>query len=138
MQSVFARSFEDDERITRAAGEIEEGALAQRCVLILGHAALDPYVAAFLSAVEFPVRFHSGGFQFDGVSYTDKGQAVLCTYWHPGVEGGGVTVVFANSTGAIPRAKNVPMYDRSLVIFKDRRPILRRDFERRHVVRVEP
>ncbi len=138
MGSVFARGFEDDERITRAAGEIEQGALAQRCVLILGDAVLDPYVAAFLSAIEFPVRFQSGGFTFDGVSYTDQGQAVLCTYWHPGVEGGGVTVVFANSTRAIPRAQNVPMYDRSLVIFKDRRPILRHDFERSHVVRVEP
>jgi hypothetical protein len=55
----------------------------------------------------------------------------------PGVSGGGVTVLYANSQEATPAANVIPMYDRGLVIFKDRRPILRHDFERRHVVRVE-
>ena len=55
----------------------------------------------------------------------------------PGMAGGGVTVLYGNSEAAIPKATNVPMYDRSLVIFKDPVPPLRRDFERRDIVRVE-
>ncbi|MGB2987175.1 MAG: M1 family aminopeptidase [Phycisphaerae bacterium] len=139
LQEIFERSFDDegDERIVRTVGSIEGGALAEHCVLILGEAVRDPYVGAFLSASEFPVRFMDEGFEFDGVEYTDEGDAVLCTIRHPDMEGGGVTVVYANSEAAIPPARNIPMYDRSAVIFKDRRAVLRKDFEHRHVVRVE-
>ncbi len=137
LQSIFQRSFEENECITRTVGSIETGALAERCALILGDAVHDPYVAGFLSAIEFPVRFTEEGFEFDGVTYADTGHAVLCTAAHPGVAGGGVTVLYANSDGAIPAARTVPMYDRSLVIFKNRRPVLRRDFEHRRIVQVE-
>ncbi len=139
LQSIFESSFDEegDERITRTVGDIEEGALAERCALILGEAVHDPYVAGFLTAIEFPVRFTEEAFEFDGVTYADDGYAVLCTVAHPGVLGGGVTVLYANSESATPAANVIPMYDRSLVIFKDRRATLRHDFERRHVVRVE-
>jgi len=50
---------------------------------------------------------------------------------------GGVTVVFANSEAAIPKAVNVPMYEHSLVIFRNGRPIIRRDFEKPKIVSVE-
>jgi len=136
VQSVFESSFEKDERVVRKVGDIENGALAERCALILGEAVRDSYVGAFLDAIEFPVRFTSKCFEFDGVTYSDPGYAVLCTAVHPGVDGGGVTVLFANSEEAIPPAMFLPMYDRSMVIFKDGRPILRRDFERRNVVTV--
>ena len=119
------------------AGDIPEGALAERCVLILGDAVSDPYTKGFLSAIEFPVRWIEDGFEFEDVGYRDPGDAILCTVRHPGVEGGGVTVLFANSVAAIPKPRNVPMYDRSLVIFKDGVPTLRRDFEIARVVHVE-
>lgn len=136
IRAIFEKSFTAEERTVRLAGDIETGALAERCALILGAAVRDSYVGAFLDAVEFPVRFTKRCFVFDGVTYADPGDAVLCTVTHPGVAGGGVTVVFANSEAAIPIPMFLPMYDRSLVIFKDRRPILRRDFERRHIVSV--
>ena len=117
-------------------GDIETGALAERCALILGNAVRDSYVGAFLDAIELPVRFTRKCFEFDGVTYPDPGYAVLCTVVHPGVDGGGVTVVFANSEEAIPPAMFLPMYDRSLVIFKNGRPILRRDFELRNRVTI--
>ncbi|MFQ5413274.1 MAG: M1 family metallopeptidase [Phycisphaerae bacterium] len=135
IRSMIEPSFEDDERVAYTAGDIEEGALAERCVLILGDAVRDAYTAAFLSAIEFPVHWTDNGFEFDGVTYTADDDAVLCTIAHPGVPGGGVTVVYANSEPAIPGA--VTFYDRSLVIFKDRKPVLRRDFERRRIVPVE-
>ncbi|UCE60153.1 MAG: hypothetical protein JSU63_00085 [Phycisphaerales bacterium] len=137
IQSVFESSFEEDERTTVVVGSIEEGALAERCVLILGDAARDPYVSAFLSAVEFPVQWLDEGFEVDGAEYTEPGDAVLCTARHPGVPGGGVTVVYANSVEAVPRAMIVPMYDRSLVIFKDGRRTSYRDYEPRTTVTVD-
>lgn len=137
VKSVFEKRFEEDQRITRTAGNIEPGALAERCVVILGDAVHDDYAGAFLDAVEFPVRFTDAGFEFDGQTYTDPGHAVLCTVSHPDVAGGGVTVVYANSESAIPPATFLPMYDRSLVIFKNRMAVLRHDFERRRVVTVQ-
>ena len=136
MASVFGSSFRENERIELTAGDLSDGVLAKQCVLILGDAARDPFVAAFLSAVEFPVKFTNEGFVYDGLTYADAEDAVLCTIRHPDVTGGGITVVFANSSAAVPAAWNVPMYDRSLVIFKDKMPVLRRDFERRHIVPV--
>jgi len=136
-QSVFESTYAPEKRIVRAAGSIEEGALAERCVLILGEAVRDPYVAGFLRAIDFPLAWTSHAFEFDGQAYNDPGDAVLCTARHPGVPGGGVTVVYGNSEAAIPKAAAVPMYEHSLVIFRDGRPVLRRDFERPSVVRVE-
>jgi len=136
VQNIFERSFEAHERLAAVAGEIDDGALAERCVLILGDAGSDTYVAAFLGAIEFPVRCFAGGFEFDGTEYTDAGDAVLCTARHPGVAGGGVTLLYANSDRAIPKPFNVPMYDHSLVIFRDQTPTVRRDFEPQNVVPV--
>ncbi len=137
LQSIFESSFPEEQRIVRTAKELEAGALAERSVLILGDAVRCPYVSGFLSAIEFPVRFDARGFEFDGVLYPESRQAVLCTVAHPGVKGGGVTVVFANSEAAYPSAANIPMYDASLVIFQDRKAILKRDFERRRIVVVD-
>ncbi len=139
LQSIFESSFDEegDELIVRTVGEIEEGALAERCALILGDAVHDSYVAGFLSAIEFPVRFTEDGFEFDGVTYAEEEHAFVCTVSHPGVPGGGVTALYGNSEAAIPPANFIPMYDRSLVIFKNRMPIYRHDFERRNVIAVD-
>ncbi len=118
MKEWFASAFEEDERIELIAGDIEEGALAERCVLILGDAALDPYVSGFLTAIDFPVRFMPGEFEYGGTVYSDPSQAVMCTARHPGVEGGGVTVIFANSANAVPRAQVIPYYPYSMVVFQ--------------------
>jgi len=53
------------------------------------------------------------------------------------VAGGGVTVVYANSEAAIPKAMNVPMYEHSLVIFRNGRPVVRHDFGKPRIVSVE-
>jgi hypothetical protein len=137
LQSVFENDFEEDERHTLVVGDIEEGALAERCVLIVGEAVRDPYVAAFLGAIEFPVRWLEDGFELAGVRYTDPGDSVLATASHPGVPGGGVTVVYANSEEAFPNPRHVTFYDRSVVVFKNRRPTTRRDLEHHKVVPVE-
>jgi len=137
VRTVFERSFDEDERRAVTTGEVEDGALAESCVLILGRAVRDPYVSAFLSAIEFPVRWSEQGFRFDDVAYDDPGYAILCTAAHPGVPGGGVTVLYANSDAAIPTPMNVPFYDRSVIIFKDGRPIVRRDLEHRPIVSVD-
>jgi hypothetical protein len=131
LREIFESSFEEDgEVVAYTVGDIAEAALARRCVLILGRAVHDPYIAAFLSAIEFPVRFTENGFELHNVVYDEPGYTLLCTVRHPDVPGGGVTVIYANTDEAIPRPWNIPMYDRSLVIFKDHRPILRHDFER--------
>lgn len=137
LQATFESSFDEKERIVLRAGDIKPGELADRCALILGQAVHDPYVSAFLGAVEFPVRFVENGFLFDAVRYGDPDDAVLCTVAHPGVPGGGITVLYANSAEAIPPAAFIPMYDRSLIIFKNKRAVLRRDFEPRRIVPVD-
>ena len=137
MQEIFAGSFDESEKMERIAGKVEGDALAERCALILGDAARDPYIAAFLAAVEFPVTFEEEGFTFDGEDYFDPGDAILATAAHPGLSGGGITVIFANSEKAIPSAFAIPMYDRSVVVFHNKRPILRQDLEHRAVVIVE-
>jgi len=136
VKQIFEGGFENDERMTLQAGEQNEGALAERCVLILGNAVRDPYVAAFLSAVEFPVTWDEDGFEVSGVRYDDPKDSVLCTAAHPGVPGGGITVVYANSEDAAPRGMNIPMYEHSLVIFEDGRPTVRLDFEKHQSVAV--
>jgi hypothetical protein len=138
LRGIFESSFEEDGEFVRYdVGNIMQGALAERCVLILGQAVHDPYVSAFLSAIEFPVRFGETGFELHNVTYNEPGYALLCTVRHPDVPGGGVTVIYGNTDDAIPRPWNIPMYDRSLVIFKNQRPILRHDFELKEAVRVE-
>ncbi len=137
IKATFESSFEEPARLARIAGDIEPGALAERSALILGEAVHDPYVAAYLSAIEFPIRFTDTGFEFDGTAYQRPEHAVLCTVSHPGVPGSGVTVVFANSEAAIPSPFRIPMYDRSLVIFEEGKPVLQRDLENHRIVQVE-
>ncbi len=137
VQSIFESSFEEDERITMAAGEPNETALAKRCVLILGDAVRNPYIAAFLSAVEFPVSWDEDGFEVSGVRYDAPDDGILCTMAHPGVPGGGITVVYGNSEAGIPKPMNIPMYEHSLVIFDQAKPIVRLDFEKHPTVTVE-
>jgi hypothetical protein len=62
--SVLESRFEEDERVTLTVGSIGEGALVKTCLLILGEAVRDAYVAAFPSAVELPVHFTDEGFRF--------------------------------------------------------------------------
>ncbi|MDO8632497.1 MAG: M1 family aminopeptidase [Phycisphaerales bacterium] len=134
----FESSFSAEERIERTPQDLRADAdLAERSALILGEAVRDPAVEAFLSAIEFPVRWIDGGFEFEENEYDDPGDAVLCTMRHPGVSGGGVTVVFANSESAIPQARLISFYEHSLVIFRDGMPVLRQDFEPSQAVRVE-
>ncbi len=137
IQAIFESSYKPSQRIVRTAGSIEEGALAERCVLVLGDAVRDSYVAGFLAAIDFPITWHEGGFEFEGTRYDDSGDGLLCTVAHPGVPGGGVTVVYGNTPDAIPREMNIPMYEHSLVIFQSGRPVLRHDFERQRIVPVD-
>ncbi|MCO6435830.1 MAG: hypothetical protein J5J06_01935 [Phycisphaerae bacterium] len=138
LQKTFESSFKKDGvTASLVAGDIREGALAGNNVLILGDAVHDGYVSGFLSAIEFPVKWTDEGFEFEGVAYTDPGDALLCTVRHPDVVGGGITVVYANSEEALPRAGLVPFYDNSLVIFQNGTPQVRRDFEHHDVVEVE-
>jgi len=136
IQSIFESSFSKDERMTLSAGEKNGDALAERCLLILGNAVHEPFVAAFLSAVEFPVTWTDKGFEVSGVQYEDPGDAVLCTARHPGVPGGGITVVYANSDAAIPRPMTIPMYAHSMVIFHNKVPTVRLDLEKHEEVPV--
>jgi hypothetical protein len=137
VQSIFESSFEENEHFAMTADQLGEGSLADRCVLVLGDAVRHPYVSGFLTAAEFPVRWNESGFTISGVEYNDPKDAVLCTVRHPGVEGGGITVIYANSDVAIPKAMNIPMYDRSLIVFEDGKPSVRLDFEQRNIVHVE-
>ena len=137
MRELFQSSVGSGDIAHHEVGRIAEGALAERSVLILGDAVRDPYVAGFLGAIEFPVHWLNDGFEFENVRYTEPADAVLCTIRHPGTERGGVTVLLANSEAAIPKAENVRMYDRSLIIFKDQTPVVRRDFEPARIVPVE-
>lgn len=133
----FESSFEPAQRQSKVSNQIKpEADLAERCVLILGQAARDPVVNAFLSAIDFPIRWSESGFAFEDQEFNESGHAVLCTARHPGVPGGGVTVVYGNSEAAIPRAELIPFYENSMVVFKDGIPVFRRDFEPKNVVPV--
>ena len=89
-----------------------------------------------MSAVEFPVTWDENGFEVSGVRYDDPKDSLLCTVAHPGVPGGGITVVFANSEDAAPKGMNIPMYEHSLIIFENSRPTVRLDFEKHQSVAV--
>jgi hypothetical protein len=131
--TIFESSFEPLERVRRTPDElIPDEDLAERCVLILGEAARDPVVNAFLAAIDFPLLWTDKGFIFEDQEFGEPGHAVLCTVRHPGVPGGGVTVVYGNSEEAIPRAELIPFYENSMIVFRDAVPILRRDFELRN------
>ncbi len=137
LKSIFAEGKDDENVTVFKAGQIEQGRLADTNLLILGEAVRDPYIEAFLSAIQFPLKWIDGGFEFDGVTFSQPGDAVLCTARQPGVQGGGVTVLFANSNKAIPRAMLIPFYDHSAVIFHDQKPIIRSDFEIHNIVEVD-
>jgi hypothetical protein len=136
IRDSFAKSFEESEHLALTAGSIDAGALTGRCVLILGAAVHDTFVNNFLGAIEFPVSFVSTGFVFEGVTYSEPGDGILVTVHHPDVPDGGITVVYGNSDAAVPGAISIPFYDRSLIIFKDRKPVVRHDFERNQIVPV--
>lgn len=137
LSKTFQSSFEPNERVVKSAAEVRaDKDLAERCALILGEAVREPTVNAFLAAIEFPVRWSDEGFAFEDQEFVEPGHAIMCTVRHPGVPGGGVTVVYGNSEAGIPRAELIPFYENSMVIFKDGIPVLRRDFEPRQVVPV--
>lgn len=133
----FAESFEEDERLDLYAGTADVDGLVDRCTLILGDAVHEPKIKAFLEGIDFPVQWTAEGFVFDGTAHTDEGDGVLCTVSHPAVEGGGITVVYANSEEAIPKAFLIPHYPYSIVIFKNGMASLRQDFEKHHKVSVK-
>ncbi len=137
LKSIFATGKDEKNVTVFQAGQIEQGRLADTNLLILGEAVRDPYIEAFLSAIQFPLKWVEGGFEFDGVNFSQAGDAVLCTARQPGVQGGGVTVLFANSKEAIPRAMLIPFYDHSAVIFHNQKPIIRSDFEIHNIVEVD-
>ncbi len=139
LKTIFEGSFDEegDDRLAFTAGDVDASQLTNHCLLILGDAVHDSQVRAFLGEMSFPVHFAADGFEFDGVTYSKPGQSVLATFGHPGVEGGGVTVLFANSREAIPAAYLIPFYADSLVIFEDGHPTVRSDFERFNEVIVE-
>lgn len=134
-------SFEDavgKENCTAShAGHMDGAVFEDRNVLILGNAVRDPSVRRFLDEIQFPVTWTDYGFLYDGLDYVEAGDAILCTVRHPSVPGGGVTIVFANDVSAVPKAAYIPMYEHSTVVFKNGRPTVRADHERRVVVEVE-
>ena len=125
-------------RTTLTVGRIGPGELAERSLLILGDAVRDPYVAGFLSAVEFPVRLTPRGFTYDGVSYEKPGHAVLCTIKHPGVSTGGITILLANSPDAWPAPCDILQSLESVVVYDRGVPVVRRDVEPDTTVPVQP
>jgi len=137
LKSIFATGKKEDKVTVFKAGKIQQRRLADTNLLILGEAVRDPYIEAFLSAIQYPLKWIEGGFEFEGVTYAQPGDAILCTARQPGVEGGGVTVLFANSDEAIPRAMLIPFYDHSVVIFHNQKPIIRSDFEIHNIVEVD-
>lgn len=137
-QGIFESPFAEDRRREFVAGAVEGGPLAASNVLVLGDAVYDVDLAAFLESMDFPVSFSERGFRYAGQEYTGEGDAILCTASHPGLPGGGVTVLFANADDAIPRAQIIPFYDRSVIIFRDGAAVHRDDLERRIIVPVEP
>lgn len=137
LQKDFERSFKPKEVRSLAATELSPGALTNTSVLIVGNAVRDPFVAGFLTAVEFPVQWTDSGFILDGKEYTDSTNAVLASDHHPDHPEGGITVLFANSTEAIPRAMLIPFYEHSIVVFEAGRAVLKRDVEKPLRVKVE-
>lgn len=137
LQKEFERSFKPDQVRGCIASALTPGALQHASVLILGDAARDPFVSGFLTAVDFPLRWTESGFILDGREFTDPAHAVLASDHHPDHPDGGVTVLFANSESAIPRAMLIPFYEHSIVVFESGRAILRRDVEKLPRVKVE-
>ncbi len=138
LRTIFESSFEKKEQKAEAPDKVDEDVLRSNSILILGNGVRDPVVAKFLEDIGLTVRWGDNGFEFDGTRYTDPGDAILCSMVHPDQDPGGITILFANSDEAIPKAFTVPFYDRSLVIFKDGKAMHRHDFEPRHAVAVEP
>lgn len=134
---AFTSKFADDDVLTLRAGTFDPDDLAGRSVLICGPAVRDDWAAALLSEAWCPVSFSEGRFTFDGVTYAGAAEAVLCTVPHPQVAGGGISVVYGNTAEALPNGFNLLMYEHSLLVFRDQRPVVRRDLEYREVVEVE-
>lgn len=114
-----------DSRKTLAPSQLAEGALARRGVLIVGSAALSPYVSGFLSAVDFPVRCEPNGFEALDESFDGPLDAVVATIRHPGNASAGISLVYANSRAAIPLDRVVAENPYSVVVFRAGRPIVR-------------
>lgn len=133
----FAKAVGKARHIEMYAGDVQLSVLNKHSVLVLGDGVRDPSVAQFLREMQFPVTWTQHGFVFDGRSYVDPSDAVLCTARHPSASDAGVTVVYANSASAIPKASYIPMYEHSTVIFQNGRPAVRADDELRVRVEVE-
>jgi hypothetical protein len=131
LSGLFETGYAGRDRAVFYAGAIPSGALSRRSLLIVGQAVHDPHVAAFLSAVEFPVRWNSVGFEFGGIDYADPAHAVHCSIRHPDHTMGGITVIYGNTNAAIPDAGEVFESDRSLVIYRKGISFESKDFELR-------
>lgn len=137
LQKDFERSFKADETRALTVTDLTPGVLAHTSILVVGEAVRDPYVLGFLAAIEFPVQWSAAGFILDGKEYAGADQAILASGHHPDHPEGGVTVLFANSDSAIPRAMLIPFYEHSIVVFEAGRAMLKRDVEKPLRVKVE-
>lgn len=98
-------------------------------VLIIGAAVHSPAAQAILNQVDAPARFTANGFSVKDKEYTDPTQAISATFRHPKVPGSGVTVVYANSADAYPRATSLPFFPNSIIVFQNKRSLLKEDLE---------
>lgn len=155
LSEFYTRAIEDfsgeagsKEVVLRSPEAVTSDELGRHSVLVLGNAVHGPAVRALLAGADFPVHFAGEAFQVGDVTYEDPKQSVLCTVHHPDVPGGGVTVYFGNSEGALGRSDLLLFYRDSLVVFEtagrevegrmryDSHVIGRQDFERLQTVAV--
>ncbi|MHC5110868.1 MAG: M1 family metallopeptidase [Planctomycetota bacterium] len=135
-EKVFEESFEEEEFSSAEVTNASDSKIAQHSLLVLGEAVQHEAITRYLASVDGAPTFSAGGFRFMDKTYSTPEFGLLCTITHPDVSQGGITVVFGNSEEAIPNPGFIPFYDRSLVIFENGRPIVRHDFEPRHLVDV--
>ncbi|MFQ5491467.1 MAG: M1 family metallopeptidase [Phycisphaerae bacterium] len=100
------------------AGEVMPESLDGANVLVLGDAVSCAAVQALLADTQNPVRWTGAGFEIDGQTYRDPGQAVFLTVHHPHRPGGGITVYYGNSPEALANAGVLSFYPNSLLVFE--------------------
>lgn len=136
VQSVFEGFSSADDKGVLRVGALAPDDLNDRCVLIVGDAVHAEIIQEFLRKTGCPVQFGPDAFTFRGTAYGSSSDALLCTYAHPNVPGGGITIVYGNTTEAIPRPILLTFYSNSLVIFRDGQAADYHDFEKARVVDV--